>query len=163
MRRTLLALVLSLAAVPACGGDDPVDAAGTYSINVANRSNACEFPNWDDDGTAASIPVEITQNGNTATAEVGGATGVYLDTVLGSRLFTGTVDGNNLNLRLVGTTMASSGTCDYTVDAVIDADLSGDLLEGELRYEAKTDGSNECGALTGCASVAALNGARPPS
>lgn len=167
MRPTLALAVVattSTLALSACGGDDPVDAAGTYAVSLTNRENGCNNPNWTVDETATGIGVVITQNGTGVTADVqpGGAR-IALDLVLGGHVFTGTVDGNHLDLLITGTPSFSMGTCDYTIDAEIDATLDGDVLSGNIYYRARTDGATDCGALTGCASRQQMLGNRPPS
>lgn len=161
MRRTLpIVLLVGAATLAGCGGTANVE--GDFSINVANRENGCGFDNWDGN-TAANIPVGITQDGESATATVGGLTATFLDLWLGGHVFNGSVDGSHLDLTLTGTRAQSQGACAYTYDAVIDADIDGDVLTGEIRYEAKTNGQADCGTLNGCASVQELNGARPPT
>ncbi len=162
MQRLWKSLIVAGGLAAASCGSDPADVAGTYSVNVANRANGCEFADWDG-GTASNIPVTITQDGESATASVSGLTGAYLDLVLGGHDFIGTVDGDQLELTLVGERSQSEGNCTWTFDAIIDAEIDGDVLTGEIRYESRTNGGPDCGTLTGCASVQELNGARPPT
>jgi hypothetical protein len=160
MKRIAYPSVLAAVVVAGCGSD-PVDVTGEYNVNVVNRDNGCEFEDWDG-GSAQDIPVTITQDGESATARVEGLTGNYLDLILGGHEFNGTVDGNDLSLTLIGERSATQGNCAYTFDAVIDASLDGNTLEGTISYEARTNGQPDCGNLTGCASVQELNGLRPP-
>src|SRR5262245_57064299 len=85
MKPTIV-IVLFLAA---CGGGDPADVAGDYSISLTNGENGCDFANWMEGETATNVPVVITQGSegeeDQATAVVNGAAGTYLDLVLGSR------------------------------------------------------------------------------
>jgi hypothetical protein len=106
--------------------------------------------------------VTISQTDDSVTAEVGGAAGALLELWLGSNNYTGSVDGNHLELELEGENNMTMGTCDYHYISIIDADLDGDVLEGEIRYETVTDGTPDCGELEGCSSVQAFNGTRPP-
>ena len=118
MRRTLpIVLLVGAATLAGCGGTANVE--GDFSINVANRENGCGFDNWDGN-TAANIPVGITQDGESATATVGGLTATFLDLWLGGHVFNGSVDGSHLDLTLTGTRAQSQGACAYTYDAVID-------------------------------------------
>jgi hypothetical protein len=148
-------------AVAACS-DDPADVEGTYSIAVTNGDNGCELDNWTEGESAQNIQAEITQDGDSASASVGGITGGVLDFWLGGHVFTGTVDGTDLVLTLTGNNPLSEGNCAYTFDAVLDGAITGDVITGEIRYEAQTNGGTDCGTLTGCASVQAFNGTRPP-
>jgi hypothetical protein len=161
--RNLAILGLGLAALGGCGGDGgPVNVEGEYTISVANQENGCSLANWDEDGTATGIPVSVSQNGEAANAEVGGASGIALNLWLGSNVFVGSVNGANLDLEIEGENEMTTGNCDYHYIAIIDARLEGDVLEGEIRYEAVTDGASDCGALDGCSSVQDFNGTRPP-
>jgi len=159
-------LWLTLAALAAgCGGGDPADVAGDYTIALTNRENGCAFANWTVDSTASNIPVVVTQgeDRSQATAVVNGAAGLYLDVLLGSRTYTGDVDGSHLDLILYGTNSATQGNCTYTVNSEIDAVLRGDVLEGDILYHASTNGSPDCGALENCTSRQEFNGTRPPT
>jgi hypothetical protein len=158
---------LAIAVLAACGGGDPADVAGDYSISLTNRENGCEFDNWQEGNTATNVPVVITQGGegeeDQATAVVNGVAGTYLDLVLGSRTYTGEVSGSHLELTLFGTTQGTQGNCSYNVNSIIDADLDGDVIEGDLLYHTQTNGSPECGVLEGCESRQEFNGTRPPT
>src|SRR5436190_2976645 len=91
--------LLPLAFLAACGGGT-VDATGDYTVALSNRDNGCNLANWDDNGTASGIPVNIAQTDDAATATVGGGAGIALGVWLGDNHYTGTVDGNDLNLEL---------------------------------------------------------------
>ena len=157
MRRLLLGLVLCMGC-----DDDYANVAGDYTVAITNGANGCMFANYEVGASTSGIPVSITQTDDHVTAEVGGLAGGYLELVLGSRIFTGSVDGNDVSLRLTGTTMASMGTCDYSVDAVLEGRLTGDAMAGTINYTAVTDGSNDCGSLEGCDTVQNFSGSRPP-
>ena len=155
--------LLVTATLAACGGDDPVDAAGTYSIALTNRENGCNLGTWTVGDTAQNVGAVITQDGEQVSADVQGAARVGLDLWLGAHVFTGVIEGDELELSIAGTRAGSMNACAYTYDAVLDATISGDVLRGEVRYQARTNGSPDCGALTGCASRQELNGTRPPT
>jgi hypothetical protein len=158
---TLACLVGSLAA--GCGGDDPADVAGNYSVAVTNRENSCNFQGWQQGSQAEMIPMAITQRGSSVSANVGGWAGGWLELVLGGRVFTGSISGDHLVLAIEGEPMFQSGSCDFTIDATLDAEADGDVLRGELRYRPRTDGANDCGVLETCVNVQAFNGTRPPT
>jgi hypothetical protein len=153
--------LFALIALVGCGSD-PVDATGDYSIALTNGDNGCELANWTEGESASGIPVEIAQTDDAATATVGGGAGIALGVWLGDNHYTGTVDGNDLNLELEGETQMTMGSCDYHYVSIIDASLSNDVLMGQIRYEAVTDGVTDCGFLNGCASIQEFNGTRPP-
>jgi hypothetical protein len=157
MRRLILAILLT------AGCDDGfADVAGEYTVAVTNGDNGCMFMGWTVGNTATAIPLTISQTDEHVTGEVGGVAGGYLDLVLGTRIFTGSVSGNDVTMLLDGTTMAMQGTCDYSVDAVARARLAGDALMGSILYTADTDGSEDCGFLDTCQSEQNFSGSRPP-
>jgi len=162
MRNTSsLLLIATLALTGACGSD-PVDAAGDYTIAVTNRENGCEFDNWVEGNSAANIGLVITQDGENASGTITGATGGFLDLILGSHVYQGTVDGNDIDMTIFGTRSAVEGNCTYTINSTVAGSLSGDVLTGNIRYEAATNGNPDCASLTGCSSRQEFNGTRPP-
>jgi hypothetical protein len=159
------ASLIAFTLLAACGSD-PADVAGEYSISLTSRDNGCNFDNWMEGDTASNIPITMTQSTedpSMATAVVNGAAGVYLDVLLGSRTYTGDVDGSSLDLTLFGETTGMDGNCTFTVNSVLDATLDGDVLSGEIRYEKATNGNPDCADSEGCASRQEFNGTRPPT
>ena len=157
MKRLLL-----LGALAACGGD-PVNAEGTYTMSVTNRDNGCNFANWTIGNSAASIGVVINQEGEDVNADVEGLTRIYLDAVLGGHVFQGTVDGDELDMKIQGTTKITTGNCvDHTIDAQLKATLDGDILTGRINYTIVGTGST-CTPYDGCTSYQDMNGTRPPT
>ncbi len=141
---------------------EPADVAGQYTISVTNGDNGCNFENWTVGEQSTGIPVNITQEEASVTAEVQGLTGILLDFLLGTNVYTGSVDGNSLELSIYGTNSASQGDCTYTVNSFLDAEVDGDVLTGEIRYQAATVDNPACAELAGCASIQNFNGTRPP-
>ena len=163
MTRSFSSLALSALLLGAFGcGSDPVDAAGTYTIALTNQANECMLANWTEGDSTSNIEVVISQSGSSATADVGGLAGTYLDLILGSSSFNGEVDGDELNLLLIGTTEGTAPGCTYTVDAYLDAELDGDVLTGTITYRPNPI-EGTCGVLETCSNVQAFNGTRPPS
>lgn len=161
--KTFLIVLTASAVLAACGGD-PTDVRGEYTVSLTNRENGCESANWTEGDTAAGVSLVITQNDTAVTLDVTApGARLYLDAVLGGHVFTGSVDGNDIDLLIEGTPMFSRATCDYTVDAQIVGSLDGDVLSGDIFYRAQTDGAVDCGTLTGCASRQEFLGNRPPS
>jgi hypothetical protein len=156
-------LVLAVLAVPlaSCDGG-PVDAAGTYALALTNRDNGCGFQSWTVGESSTNVPLTVTQSGEAATALIEGAAGAWVELILGSRAFTGTVHGHTLDLDLHGTRAGSQAGCTYTVVAHAHATLTGDVLAGTIDYTTATNGSPDCGALEGCVSSQDFNGTRPP-
>jgi hypothetical protein len=143
-------------------GSDPVDAEGSYTIALTNRDNGCNFTNWTVGNTASNIGVAITQQSDNAVADVQGGAMTVLDLWLGSHTFSGKVDGDHLKLTLTGTRSQTTGNCTWTVDGVLDATLTGDVLEGRINYVGNGNSNTDCAAVTGCVTYQDFNGTRPP-
>jgi hypothetical protein len=163
--RALLLLGALVFAAGLCAGcdEDPADVAGDYSISTTNRENGCNFNDWTEGDTITNVPLMITQSGESLTGEVSGAWGTWLDLVLGSRIFTGKVDGDEVDMTLHGTNSASDGGCTWFVNAHLTGTLSGDVLTGNIRYTPATNGHPDCSTIEGCVSRQEFNGTRPPS
>lgn len=159
MRGRLCVAALGLAA--ACGSD-PANVAGTYAMALTNRANGCAFANWTEGPIGGTVTMVVTQSDASASADVQGLARAALDALTGGHVFTGTVDGDDVALTITGTRAMSQGACAYTIDADLDATLTGDTLSGSVFYRARTNGAADCGALTGCQSQQDFAGARPP-
>jgi len=157
MKRLLLLAVATLG----CGGD-PVDAEGTYTLSVTNRDNGCNFANWQEGDSATNIKVAINQEGENANADVMDGTRAVLDFLIGGHTFNGKVDGNELDLVLLGTRSSTQGNCTLTVDAQLLAELNGDVLTGRFNYSYNGNGNSDCAPYDGCITYQDMNGTRPP-
>jgi hypothetical protein len=154
MRSFILVMVCA-----ACGGSANV--AGMYSVVLTNHENGCSFNNWTVGGTA-DVMVTITQSGADASADVGGVARVFLDAGFGGHVYTGNVDGNDVDLDLFGMRSMNMGNCAFTYNSTILGTLSVDTLAGEIHYTAATNGNPDCATLQGCLTVQAFNGVRAP-
>lgn len=154
-------MALSLLVLAACG-ETTADVAGDYTVNVTNGANGCMVEGWMEGDTASNISLVITQDGSSITGTVGGLTGAWLELVLGSRVFTGSVEGSDIAMTLYGTRSAMDGNCTYTVNATAIGEVDGDFLDGTILYEAATNGNPDCSELEDCQTVQSFNGSRPP-
>ena len=150
-----------LALLAGCSSS-PVAAAGTYSISLTNGANGCNITGYTVGNQATGIPVVITQSGDAATATVNGLAAADLDVDLGTNVFPGTVDGDNLDFKAQGTVAKMSGNCAFTYNGEIAATLDGDTLTGQVRYTSATNNNSDCATLQGCSTVQDFNGTRPP-
>jgi len=144
-------------------GCAPADVAGNYTVNVTNGENECGFGGWDPDGETLAVPVVITQDGDVVQVTVEGAPGVFFDIVAGSRRFNGTVGGSHVQGDLIGSVTGRQGDCAYTITVELDADVSGDVIMGQLAYRPITNHHADCGVLETCSNVQLFNGTRPPT
>jgi len=155
-------LVVLSAILVGCGGSDPADFEGQWTVSVTNGPNDCNVMNWNEGDSNSGIPVSITQNDSDAIVDVTGAAGIYLDAVLGnSDVFNGSVDGDTLVAEREGTNSMNMGNCTFTYNATIHVDIDGDTLEGFLGYTRATNGNSDCAALE-CENRQNLSGNRPP-
>lgn len=163
MRALAVGFVSALLA--ACGSDEPANVEGNYTVAVSNRDNGCNFANYTVGDTQSGIPVMITQEGANVTATVMGLTGAGLNLALGSNVFSGTVDGDMLDLDLFGTRPQMQGTCTYTYNAKILGDVTRDTLTGRVNYSAATTtpSNPDCASIQGCLTFQEFNGTRPPT
>ncbi len=149
-----------LVATGGCG--DPADVEGTYTMAVTNRDNGCNFANWTPGTSSAGITVAITQEGEDVAATIQGATGGFLALWLGSNVYTGTIDGDELDLDLFGSRPQTSGNCAFTYNSAIHATADGDTMTGRIDYTAAGNGNPDCASIDGCVSYQDFNGTRPP-
>lgn len=162
LRTAGLALVLPAGGVCLAGCAGPVNAAGSWSLNLTNGANECMVMDWTPGQMTTGVPVSIVQSGSTVTADVTGAYGTVLDLYYGTHRFTGTVAADHIEMSLVGRAGAM-GTCAYTPVLTLDGTISGDTITGTVAWSFDTNSSAECGAYATCANVQAMNGSRPPT
>jgi hypothetical protein len=155
-----LIFLVGVLAMTACSGGDPADVEGMYTVSTTNRDDGCHL-GWNVGDTNQGITVVITQNGESAIAEIQGGAGFLVGIVVGTNTLSGSVDGNDLDLFAAGTRPKTSGNCTYTTDGRINATLTGDALQGTMRYIANTNNNTDCAAVA-CTSTQDFAGTRPP-
>jgi len=158
MRRLYWTLLLLLGC-----GDSAVNMAGNYSIALTSGDNGCNFQGWTVGAMTSGIPLSVTQSGQSVSAVVGGAAGLYVNGALGSNTFTGTASGTTLVASIHGTRSYTQGACTYTITAIATGSLAGDYLSGNIDYTTNTNASPQCGSIQGCHSRQQFNGTRPPT
>ncbi len=141
---------------------DPANVEGNYSMNITDRDNGCNFPNWTSGNSVPNIGVTITQQGSNVTATVNGLVGLFVAGSLGSSAYSGSIDGNELELEILGTKSMNMGNCTFTYNSRIVGTASGDAMEGRVEYRAAGNGNPDCATITGCLSYQDFNGTRPP-
>jgi hypothetical protein len=155
------ALLVALLAC-ACGSDSPADVAGTYTLSLTVSKDDCGILGNSVGESSSGVQMIVAQSGSQVSGQVQGIAGLALTWSMGTDTFTGTVEGNSLDLSISGTMAGSSGTCAYTRNAHLAAKVSGDVIEGKVTYTYVTNKTADCGALTTCQDEQLLNGTRPP-
>jgi hypothetical protein len=136
--------------------------AGNYTLAITYRDNPCNMPSWTVGDQLPGVQATVTQDGSSVTMTVMGLAGIYLGTQTGTNVFTGSVDGDEVDVAITGTAGKSTGNCAYTINASLAATANGDTLAGRIEYRAATNNGSDCGTLTGCISRQDFNGTRPP-
>lgn len=157
--RTLLRTLGLAALTTACGGTS--DLSGDYTVALTNGPNACNFDSWTEGRELSGVVFTVTQNEAEVTGMVGGALGLYLGAFAGTNTFSGTIEGADFEMRLVGVKSQTEGDCRYTVDVLAVGKIEGDAISGQLSYVPKTSGTG-C-LFENCQNTQAFAGARPPS
>src|ERR1051326_6530356 len=113
------ALGAALFAMTGCGSNDPppADVHGTYTLSVTDGPSSCPLPGWTAGSTTGGIPIQVSQNGANASADVGGLGQAFLQAYCGNGHLDGSVSGSTIDLHLSGTCSLSSGSCAFTIDA----------------------------------------------
>ena len=152
---------LAFAILAGCSSS-PVDVAGDYTVAVTERDNGCNLQNWTVGMSYTGIQVTITQSSSNATATVMGLGGLGIGGVFGSNVFTGSVNGDTMDLKLLGTKANNTGNCTFTYNGEITGTLTGDTLAGRLNIVGAGNGNPDCTGITGCVTFEDFNGTRPP-
>lgn len=163
MSARTIATAALLAAVAGCttSESEPAGAlAGSYLIAVENASNGCNLTNWTEGERTSGIGFELLQDGDSLHGVVGGATGVWLDTVIGGRDFYGYGSGDRLTMSLEGTRVNSVAGCTWTVDVDLAARVTGNTLTGTLTYRPITNAAPTCASIEGCSNRQDIDGLR---
>lgn len=157
-----LPLALGAALLASSCSASPANVAGTWSINLTNGTNGCMLDNWTPGESTSGIPVTFTQSGSAVTLTVMGGYATALDIYFGSHVFTGMVDGNRIDARLVGRA-GGTGGCAYTPVIDLTGTVAGDTVTGQLLWSFDTNTSPDCGMYATCQTDQSMNGSRPPS
>lgn len=150
-----------LVVLAACGGGGDADVAGSYTMAITNRDNGCNFAGYTV-GAQNMVGVNITQDGSNLTATVTGGGGFLLALVVGSNIYTGGVDGDDVDLQIIGDIAMNTGNCAYTYNSEIHATANGDSMNGRIEYRSVTNNNSDCAAITGCLTFQEFAGSRPP-
>jgi hypothetical protein len=151
----------ALVVLAACGGGSDANVAGNYTMALTNRDNGCNFAGYTV-GAQNTVGVNITQNKSDLTATVTGGGGFLLALVVGSNVYTGGVDGDDVDLEIIGNIAMNSGNCAFTYNSEIHATADGNSMSGRIEYRAVTNMNSDCAAITGCLTFQEFAGSRPP-
>jgi hypothetical protein len=159
VRKALIVVLMVLG----CGSDTPANVAGTYTLSIAVQQNDCGILTNSVGDTSSGVEIVVTQTGSEASAKVKGVGGALLIAAMGTDTFTGKISGNSLDMSIDGTMAGSSGTCAYMRNAHLVANLSGDVLTGNVYYSFSTNKAADCGTRDTCQDIQKFNGTRPPT
>jgi hypothetical protein len=142
----------------------PANVAGSYTVDVTDGSNGCNFANWNQGAQAMNIAVSVSQNGSQVTATVNGVTGLFMTAGIGTNTFSGSLAGSQASMTATGTVQGTQGSCTFTTNATVDATFNGDTMQGTVTYtRVPAMQSSSCASLQGCQTVQSFSGARPPT
>jgi len=123
------------------------DVSGDYTVTLTNVENTCStFTSWVDGAVMTDIHYDIRQTDSDITGAAQGNAAFDFITLTGSNAFTGTVNGDAFTLTDVGPTVTKSGTCSYTVNAVVTGSIDGDSISGTLVYHPVLSADPACNA-----------------
>jgi hypothetical protein len=159
-RRVWIAWIALVCAAAAAACSD-ANVAGDYNAQITNGNDGCSLGLTP--GTNAAADFTVTQSGSDVTLEVEGLAGLFLASQVGAAVLTGSVDGDELDVERQGTLKKTSMSCEYTVNARIQATLEGDAMRGRVEYRAATNGHADCGSRESCVTVQDFNATRPPA
>jgi hypothetical protein len=157
MKRLVL---IALAGIAACSD---ANVAGNYSAAITNKADGCSI-GWNVGDKTMNVELTVSQDGSskvTLTVDQF-SPALFVVGLTGSNMFTGEVDGDDVNLSITGTEPHQSGNCKWMYNAEIDAVLDGDTLSGSVKYRAATNDDPACGSRTGCVSTQDFNAIRAP-
>ena len=154
--------IVAAALVAGCGGD--ADVAGNYTIALTNGDNGCNLSSFTPGQMTSGITFTVTQDGSKVTGTVEGVPGLYLIGLLGGgkNVFTGSVDGDEIDVESLGSKAYTTGNCTFTYNATIRGTLDEDVLRGRIEYRAADNGNPDCSQVHGCVTFQDYNGTRPP-
>ena len=164
MRFALGCVVLAACSTPTA------NVAGTYTAQLTQGSDGCNVSTVSEGTVTTGVTMVVTQTTGTLTADVGGAIASDLMTLIGNHVYTGSIDGDGLQLGINGGFTRQIGNCSYHLDTVITAEASGSTLTGELDYRAVsadptcvmvTDAGSDLTGGIGCNTTSTLSASRP--
>ena len=140
----------------------PTNFAGTYAFTETENADNCNFGSstWTQ-GSTSTFTGNFTQDGTAAQITVTGAVALYLDLVVGTATFQGTVSGNTFTTEFIGTKKTTDGACSYTENIGISASLdSNSVISGTITLTPVTNNDPSCGAKNSCSNTETLSGNR---
>lgn len=157
----LFPFFLALTFLVACEGEAP-DYAGAYMLALTSGENECRLENWQSTQTLFPVSLDVLQQGDQRlSATFGGEFQAWINGAVGGTNLSGKTENDRWKLELFGNRPYVEGSCVYTINVVMEALFEDELLSGEIRYRATTNGSPNCGTLRSCENSQRFNGARP--
>jgi hypothetical protein len=150
---------IALACAAACSD---ANVSGNYTVALTNGTDGCSM-GWN---VNQQVTTSFTVNQSDSNVDLmvnGVIESAFLGVWIGTNRFPGEVDGDDVDLDVIGTPTHRTGACEYTIDAELTASLDGDTLKGGVNYRAKTNDSGDCGSREGCVSKQSFNATRSPA
>jgi hypothetical protein len=169
MRMFLLAAVV-MGAAAACS-TPTANVNATYDVTLTQGSDGCGVATAMEGVATTGSTLAFVQTGGDLQATLGGTNAMMLKTLVGNTVFTGTIDGDGIQMTISGEFTRMIDDCNYILDAVVTATASSDgaTLFGSLSYrEVSSDAScvvtNDAGSATtgavACTTDLSLSGTR---
>ena len=166
IRRGVLAVAAAMLA-SACGDDEEFrnteDVAGTYDLTIRNADNGCQFENWEEDGTATDIGLQVSQTERELHGQLVGVGGGVVAVLIGTAEFEGGVAGNDVTLEGFSGYVRQEGNCTYNLRVTLNGTLNGNVMSGTLRYTFATNDAPDCTDLEACESIQTFDAVRTAS
>ncbi len=154
--------LIAFAIAAAACSSTPTNFAGTYTVTVVDGADNCNLGNgWTSGNSTSNISATITQDGQVAQLTIGGLTAVYLDLVVGTATFSGSVTGDSFTSSFLGSKTQSQGACTYSLELALQISIdANNNLSGTITYTPKTNDDVSCGTLQSCSNTQTVSGAR---
>src|SRR6185295_13811231 len=114
---------------------------------VTNDGSTCADIVLDERKVNNGVVFTVEQMGANVTMQVDRLTSPSLEAVFGTSSFSGTVTENHIDATITGTVPITRGSCVYTFDGALGANLGGDILTGDIVYLPRTNGHADCTSM----------------
>jgi hypothetical protein len=136
---------------------------GTWSMSVKNEANGCMFEEWAP-GSVNAFEIKLEQFGekkSDVNAQLQGLVGLAFWAGIGTSTLTGKIDGEELDLTLLGTKDEVTKGCVFRREIHVTAQVQKDRFrEGRIVHMLRATPGGSCGPLNGCQTMQTFDGTR---